>query len=262
MLCNKSLYVPSIRSFTNILFWFSCHFNCLSVRDETSEIPIHLSFFFFASFGLLFSNFHIILFSLRLIDIKLDWKSFFLNWIDFIVITWSPSAIWAIVLPVAGFIVGNVLPETASTNWLLMKIYRIRTQEISFKYKFLYLIFCRRRKHNKIYSVGEWGKNRSKIRVTTHGDWLTETQFDMLSEIFFRSYTTEAKIKRTWLFCSRRVKSVGQKSSKMCYTLFNCHFYIIYYLTRKMIFFVSNFLHYMKKLKLNNGDNLHVAVFE
>lgn len=34
----------------------------------------------------------------------------------YFLITLSPSAIWVIVFPVDGFIVGNVLPEIASTN--------------------------------------------------------------------------------------------------------------------------------------------------
>lgn len=38
-------------------------------------------------------------------------------------LTLSPSAMCASTLPVAGLMVVNVLPDTASTNWLLMKIY-------------------------------------------------------------------------------------------------------------------------------------------
>lgn len=40
-----------------------------------------------------------------------------------LLLTLSPSATFAITFPFDGFKVSNVLPETASTNWLLMKIY-------------------------------------------------------------------------------------------------------------------------------------------
>jgi hypothetical protein len=48
------------------------------------------------------------------------------NSIQYNTFTLSPSAMSTIFFPVAGFTVGKVFPETASTNSLLMKSWKIK----------------------------------------------------------------------------------------------------------------------------------------
>lgn len=105
-------------------------FGSLQIKPQTIRV-----FLLIFQFRIVLYRFHCIAFVCLF---RQNFKSNFLVFSQTMLITLSPSATSAITLPVDGFTVGNVLPDTESTNLLLMKSYgQQATNEQDFRSKFM-----------------------------------------------------------------------------------------------------------------------------